>query len=252
MVPGHSEWFTDESIWKDLYPFHFPESAFAAADEQVDKIVRLTGVQGGNVLDLCCGPGRHTLALAKRGFAVTAVDYTPFLLQCARDRAAEANQRVEFIREDMRRFSRPAAFDLIINLFTSFGYFDNQTDDVHVLELVRENLRPGGVFVLEMVSKERLARAFQATTSTELPNGDVLFERHEVVDDWTRIRNRWTLVRAAGTRAFEFTHRIYSGQEMKNLLAAVGLSGPRIYGDLDGRSYGFDAQRLVAVARRAV
>jgi len=195
-----------------------PESAFAVGDEQVEKILRLTGVGRGKVLDLCCGPGRHTVALAKRGFAVTAVDRTRF----------------------------------IINLFTSFGYFEDQADDFRVLELVRENLRPSGVFVLEMVSKERLAREFQATTSRELPNGDVLFERHEIVDDWTRVRNRWTLTRAGDTRTFEFTHRIYSGQEMKDLLTKAGLAGARVYGDLDGNSYGFDAQRLIAVARRSV
>jgi SAM-dependent methyltransferase len=252
MSPGHGEWFADESIWKDLYPFTFPESAFAVADEQVEKILRLTGVGGGTVLDLCCGPGRHAVALAKRGFAVTAVDRTAFLLDHARARAMHANLSVELVLEDMRRFSRPASFDLIINFFTSFGYFDDQADDLQVLELVRENLRPNGVFVLEMVSKERLARVFQATTSRELPNGHVLFERHEIVDDWTRIRNRWTLFRGDSTRTFEFAHRIYSGQEMKDLLTNAGLVGARVYGDLDGSSYGFDAQRLVAVARRSV
>ena len=121
-----------------------------------------------------------------------------------------------------------------------------------MLKLVRENLRPGGVFVLEMVSKERLAGVFQATTSTELPNGDVLFERHEIVDDWTRVRNRWTLMREGDTRTFEFTHRIYSGQELKDLLASAGLAGARVYGDLAGGAYGFDAQRLVVVARRSL
>src|SRR5262252_2536082 len=114
MAAGHDEWFADESIWKDLYPFTFPESAFVVADEQVEKILRLTGLGGGTVLDLCCGPGRPAVALAKRGFAVTGVDRTPFLLDHARARAAAANLRVEFVLEDMRRFRRPAGFDLII------------------------------------------------------------------------------------------------------------------------------------------
>ena len=252
MASSHREWFADESIWKDLFPFVFPDAAFAAADEQVEKMLRLTGIDGGHVLDLCCGPGRHVVALAKRGFAVTAVDRTSFMLERARARAAQANLPVEFVLEDMRRFIRPATFDLIINIFTSFGYFDDRADDLRVLELVCDNLRPGGVFVLEMVSKERLARTFQATTSTELPNGDVLFERHDVVDDWARIRNRLTLTRAGDTRTFEFTHRIYSGQEIKDLLASAGLAGARVYGDLDGHSYGVDAPRLIAVARRSV
>jgi SAM-dependent methyltransferase len=252
MASISGEWFADESFWKDLYPFHFPESVFAVADEQAEKIVRLTGVGGGKVLDLACGPGRHAAALAKRGFAVTAVDRTSFLLEHARARAAQANLPVEFVREDMRRFSRPRTFDLIINIFTSFGYFDDQADDLGVLRLVLENLKPGGAFVLEMVSKERLARAFHPTTSTELPNGDVLFQRHEIVDDWTRVRNHLTLMRAGAVRTFEFTHRIYSGQEMKDLLTTAGLAGARVYGDLSGSPYGFDAQRLIAVARRSI
>jgi SAM-dependent methyltransferase len=250
MAPDHREWFADESMWKDLYLFHFPESAFALGDEQIAKVVALTGVEGGTVLDLACGPGRHAVALAKRGFAVTGVDRTSFMLEHARAHAAHANVPAEFVLEDMRRFRRPAAFDLIINMFTSFGYFDDQADDMRVLQLVHENLRPGGVFLLEMVSKERLARSFQATTSTELPNGDVLFERHEIVDDWTRVRNRWTLMRAGDARTYEFTHRIYSGEEMKTLLASAGLIGARVYGNLDGAAYCFDAQRLIAVARR--
>jgi SAM-dependent methyltransferase len=193
---------------------------------------------------------RHAVPLAKRGFAVTAVDRTRFLLEHARARVAQANLSVELVLEDMRCFSRPAMFDLIINFFTSFGYFEDQADDFRVLELVRENLTPGGVFVLEMVSKERLARDFEAMTSRELANGDALFERHEIVDDWTRIRNRLTLIRAGSTRTFEFTHRIYSGREMKDLLTKAGLADVRLYGDLDGASYGFEAHRLIAIARR--
>ena len=57
-------------------------------------------------------------------------------------------------------------------------------------------------------------------------------------------------MRSGDTRTFEFTHRIYSGQEMKQLLASAGLADARLYGDLDGRSYGFDVQRLIAIARR--
>ena len=86
---------------------------------------------------------------------MTAVDRTSFLLDHARARAAQASLPIEFVLDDMRRFSRPATFDLIINMFTSFGYSDDRGEDLRVLELVRKNLRPGGVFIIEMVSKER-------------------------------------------------------------------------------------------------
>ena len=74
------EWFEDESFWSEMYPFMFPEERFHLADEQIDKALALVDYQGGDVLDLCCGPGRHSLALAKRGIRVTAVDRSEFLL----------------------------------------------------------------------------------------------------------------------------------------------------------------------------
>ena len=79
-----SEWFEDAAFWETFYPIMFPEERYEAAAEEVDNIVALTGVQEGRVLDLCCGPGRHTVELAKRGFQVTGVDRTPFRLLCSR------------------------------------------------------------------------------------------------------------------------------------------------------------------------
>ena len=93
----------------------------------MEKILRLTGVGGGKVLDLCCGPGRHAVALAKRGFAVTAVDRTRFLLDHARARAAQAGLSVEFVLEDMRLHSPR----------------DLRPDHQHI-HLVRILPRPGG------------------------------------------------------------------------------------------------------------
>jgi ubiquinone/menaquinone biosynthesis C-methylase UbiE len=62
------EWFEDEAFWRETYPYMFDEPRFATADKEVRKILRLTGVRRGAVLDLCCGPGRQSVALAKRGF----------------------------------------------------------------------------------------------------------------------------------------------------------------------------------------
>src|SRR5437762_680347 len=120
---GSRHWFEDESFWRDFYPFMFSEERVAIADEQVSQVLALAGIDAGAVLDLCCGPGRHSVALAKRGFAVTGVDRSAFLLAKARERAAEAGVSVEFIEEDMLRFRCPGSFGLICNLFTSFGYF---------------------------------------------------------------------------------------------------------------------------------
>jgi ubiquinone/menaquinone biosynthesis C-methylase UbiE len=78
-------WFEDESFWSEMYPFMFPEERFRLAEEQIEKALALVGYKEGTVLDLCCGPGRHSLALAKRGIQVTAVDRSEFLLHKAKE-----------------------------------------------------------------------------------------------------------------------------------------------------------------------
>ncbi len=84
------EWFEDDEFWRDLYPYFFPAGRFAAAGDQVGQVLALTGVTGGAVLDLRCGPGRHAVEFARRGFAVTGVDRSGFLPDRACERASES------------------------------------------------------------------------------------------------------------------------------------------------------------------
>jgi len=244
------EWFENELFWRELYPYMFDEQRFATADEQVRKIIKLTGIRRDAVLDLCCGPGRHSVALAKRGFEVTAVDRTRFLLKKARRHARSTRARVEFVRSDMRDFVRPGAYRLVLNLWTSFGYFDKKGDDLRVLGNIFKSLKPGGVCVIDVFGKERLAKIMQPATVTRSPNGTLLIQMHEIFDDWTRIRNEWILIKGNRARRFRFHHTMYSGQELSDRLQQAGFSQVKLYGDFDGQPYGPDAPRLVAVARK--
>ena len=117
------QWFEDENFWEKLYPFMFPDEKFDIAEEQVEELLDLVAFEGSIVLDLACGPGRHSTALAKKGLQVTAVDLSSFLLEKGRARASAEKVEIEWVREDMRQFARLEAFDLIINMFTAFGYF---------------------------------------------------------------------------------------------------------------------------------
>ena len=245
-----SEWFANEDFWREMYPYMFPQERFQSADEQVDKILSLVAFSGTHILDLCCGPGRHCTALAGRGFSVTGVDSTAFLLQKAAARASERKLDVEFVQDDMRRFVRSSSYDLVLNMFTSFGYFDDKDEDLRVLQNMYESLRPGGVLVMEMAGKERLASAFTATSSEVHPDGTLIVQRREIFDDWTRIRNEWLLIRDEHVRSFKFHHTLYSGQELKDRLLQVGFSTTQLYGDLEGSAYGTSAKRLVALARK--
>lgn len=247
-----NEWFDDESFWIEMYPYMFPEERFNAAQEQVDKILSLVNFQGTSILDLCCGPGRHSLILAERGFTVTGVDKTAFLLDKAKTRARAKNLQIDWIQQDMRDFVRPGAYDLVLSMFTSFGYFDNKDEDIKVLNNIFQSLKPGGACIIDVMGKECLAKILQPTTSEELPNGSILVQRHEIFDDWSRIRNEWILIKKGKAKSFKFHHTIYSGQELKACLIQVGFKEAKLFGNLDGKEYGSDARRLIAVARKEV
>ena len=161
------QWFENEAFWQTFYPYMFGERKMAAAPVEVERVLALSGVERGRVLDLCCGPARHSLILAQKGFEVTGVDRSPFLLSKAREATAGAG--VELVEADMRDFVRPAAFDLALSLFTSFGYLDTREEDLAVLRNVRASLKKGGVFVIDVTSKEYVASQRQATPGSSGP-----------------------------------------------------------------------------------
>ncbi len=244
------EWFDDEAFWRDLYAFMFSEKRFAEAPAEIDKALTLTKPPGKSALDLCCGPGRYSVALAQRGFAVTGVDRTKFLLEKAKSMARAAKVKVEWVQMDMRDFVRPGAFDLVLSMFTSFGYFDDKSQDIAILQNIFASLRPGGSCLIDVMGKERLAKILNPTTSDLLPDGSILVQRHAIFDDWTRIRNEWILIRKGRAKSFRFHHTIYSGQELRDRMAEVGFADVRLYGNLDGDEYGPRSQRLIAVGRK--
>lgn len=252
MSPGRKkEWFDNNVFWKELYPFMFTEQRLKDAPAETQKVLSLAKPNGKNALDLCCGPGRCSIALAKAGYKVTGVDKTGFLLNKARTWARKAKVKIEWVQMDMRDFVRPEAFNLVISMFTSFGYFDNKDEDLEVLRNIFASLKPGGVFLIDVIGKEYLAKVLQPTTSEILPDESKLIQRHEVFDDWTRVRNEWILVRAGKAKSFKFHNTIYSGQELRDRIEQTGFTDVRLFGNLDGHEYGPNAQRLVAVGYKA-
>jgi len=245
------EWFEDEQFWRNLYPVMFPPERLAAAGEQVGHILELVKFEGRKVLDLCCGPGRHSVEFALRGFDVTGVDRSSYLINRARERASQAGVFVEWVTEDMRHFARTEAFDLACNLFTSFGYFADEEDDLQVLRNVHDSLKEGGVFVIDVIGKERLSRVWQSAICTENSDGSLLLQRPQVRDDWRRIHNEWILMKDGRYRTFRFEHTIYSGRELRDRLLSCGFKQVQLFGDLLGAPYGSEAKRLVAVARKS-
>jgi SAM-dependent methyltransferase len=245
-------WFEDEHLWESTYPFMFAEERFTSAEAEVGELQKLTGSPFHRVLDLCCGPGRHSIPLARLGAEVTAVDRSPFLLEKARSRAALENLHIEWVQEDMRSFVRPGEFDLVINLFTSFGYFGNVEEDLTVLRNVFRSLAPGGFFVIDVMGKEIVARSFTPSAVDKQPDGSVLVQTREITNDWYRIRSHWFLIRGRNVTEVHFDNALYSGRELADLLMKAGFGTVKLFGSLQGIPYDLKAQRLVAVAMKSV
>lgn len=245
-----SEWFNDESFWIETYPHVFPEQSFEAADQEVEQILALANFSGDSVLDLCCGPGRHSIPLAERGMEVTGVDASSFLLTKAKERAEAKQVRVEWVREDMRRFARPHNYDLVLNLFSSFGYFDDRDDDLKVLTNIYQSLKQGGSLLLDLMGKEWLARNIQPCRADQAPDGSIRLDRPEVFDDWTRVKSTWTLIKGETARTFQICLSLYSGQELRTSLEEAGFAEVQLFGDLEGGQYGLRAKRLIGLAHK--
>lgn len=145
----------------------------------------------------------------------------------------------------------PAAFDLAYCLWTSFGYFDDDRDDLRTLRNVYESLSTGGVFVIEVLGKEVYARLRQNAFCEKLPDGSLLLQRAEVVADWTRVRDEWVFIQDERAKSFHVEFTIYSGRELRDRLLEAGFTSVKLHGDLEGKPYGAEASRLVAVAGKA-
>lgn len=244
------EWFDDDALWRAMTSLLFSQKRGGDAAELAPKALKLVQPTGKEVLDLCCGPGRWSIPLAQRGFRVTGVDRTKYFLARARARAKSARVTIEWVRQDMRDFVRPGAFDVALSMFTSFGYFDDKGEDLLVLRNIFTSLRPGGSLLMELAGKEILARIYQPTTSSLLPDGSVLFEQHEVFDGWSRMRNDWTFIKDGKARTWRFHLTIYSGQELRDRMEQAGFTDVKLFGTFDGEEYGANAQRLIAVGWR--
>ncbi len=245
------QWYDLDETWENLAGVLFTQRAWARAENEIGLLVGLLGLTGDEtILDIPCGTGRHALELARRGFGVTGVDRTQSYLDEARRRAADESLQVHWVQDDMRSFSRPEAFEIVLNMYTSFGYFQDIADDRKAARGFFDALRPGGRLVMELHGKENLAAGFAARDWVELDDGRVLLEERTIEDDWRAVRNRWIVYHDGGRYELEFSLRLYGASELVDLLRGVGFSEITVFGNLEGDPYDEHARRLVVVAAK--
>jgi SAM-dependent methyltransferase len=248
-----TEWFESEEFWADFAPVLFGPRRWERVPGDLDQILESLGVApGASILDLCCGPGRNALEFARRGFRVTGVDRTAAYLDEARRRADAEGLDVELVREDMRTFVRPGGFDAAVNLFTSFGYFEDAAEDLRVARNLHDSLRPGGKLLMELQGREILAGHYSPRDWNwiDRERGLRILEERTLRPGWDWIESTWTLLGGPETVTGTMSLRLYAGSELATLLRQAGFGRVELFGSLERTPYDQTATRLVAVATK--
>lgn len=229
----------------------------AEAGRHLPFLISALGLEPhARVLDLACGTGRYARVLSAAGYRVTGFDFSEELLEAAYHRSPALPGMPTYIRGDMRSLPFFAQFDAIVSLFTSFGYFDEPSDDAKVLEGVARALVPGGRYLVDIANVAWLRRTLVA--SSEVTEGHRTIRARRRLDEASPggpYVRKHVVIRDDRTGAtlldVEERVRLYGAEELDAALLSAGLvpSGPR-YGDFDGSPLGPDSPRLIRVAER--
>ncbi|WP_169542189.1 class I SAM-dependent methyltransferase [Solirubrobacter soli] len=227
---------------------HDEMDAQAAGDALA--VARLAGVEpGADVIDVPCGYGRHTIALARAGYRVVGVDRSQTLLDEARRRAGH-ERWPKLIRADYRELPMPdASFDAAFNLYTSLGYLGDE-EDTKVLAQIRRVLRPGGKLVLETMHRDRLVTGWQEKDWLLMGEGRLHLQQR-TWDPVTGVaQTTQTLIHTNGERESRtFSVRTYSATELLAMIDAAGFASAKAYGSFTGDPL-TTTSRLVIVAAK--
>lgn len=264
MTKSKKQWWEtlfDEKYLKTYVDTVTPE----LTKQQIPALLKLLQPKkGAEILDLACGHGRHSIGLAERGYKITGLDFSKHFIDVAKKDAKERGAKVNFICDDMRNISFVGKFDFVINMFTSFGYFDDESDNELVLRKISRALKPNGKFLIEINNfVGKLARALRKgkidkktgsltiVKKDKLSNGLIVTTK----DEFNPATMRWAMTRTwkenGKVKKYKTDVRIFSPAELGSMMRRNGLRVEKIWGDLQGSPLGIDSRRLVVLARKS-
>jgi D-alanine-D-alanine ligase len=230
--------------------------------EEVDEIIRLARLKPSDrILDLCCGQGRHCLELASRGFEqVVGLDRSKYLIRLARRRAKRAGFSIGFHEGDARKLRfKAGAFDTVVILGNSFGYFEQESEDEAVLKAVRRVLRSQGTLMMDVTDGEWMLQNFEARSWEWIDQEHFVCRERSVGSDGRRLISREVVVNAEeGVIADQFyAERLYSQDQIVDLLGRAGFENIAVAEHVSGKSernqdLGMMARRMLVTASAPV
>ncbi|MEW9700224.1 class I SAM-dependent methyltransferase [Paenibacillus sp. SI8] len=247
-VNGESKtaWY-QESFGND-YLLVYKHRDLQGAYHEVKKMMDWLHIpQGAEVLDLCCGMGRHSMALSEFGYKVTGVDLSEVLLSDAISR--DTGKQVKWLRGDMREVPLEHTFDAVVNLFTSFGYFDEDEENEKVFYEMNRLLKANGKFIVDFLNPIHV-KTHLVPSSERSEDGNLIRESRRIEDGC--VRKRITISQeGAPDREYLEQVKLYERAAFEAMLGKAGLHIDHVYGGYDGQAYDAEASsRMIFVGHK--
>ena len=242
------EWFKD---WfnTDEYLAVYSHRDDRDAKKLVDLILKnITVPPNCRILDLACGTGRHSLLFAKQNFDVTAVDLSEHLLSIAKIAADKIGIKINFVNADVRNFCDSAKFNLVVNLFTSFGYFETDEDNFFIFKSAFHHLEGGGFFVLDYFNKNYVINNLVPISSSKSKFGEIIQERSI---EGNRVVKKIIIKQNNGKKHYHESVRLYSFDELEKAIRNAGLKIKKVFGNLSGNVFESEiSPRTIIIAQK--
>ena len=247
--------------WADIY-----DAVHADLTHDIDFYVELARESGGPVLELGCGTGRISLAIAREGVAVTGIDISPRMIAVAQEKAAKRglSERCVFQSGDMAALQLAERFPLVIMPFRSFQSMLTAEEQRQALARVRERLAPGGVFVMDtfnpdvgsLVNDEQSRLAYHLKDVEREGGGTLVVWGQNGWDPVTQVNEMRLIIEEVSDEGVverrllrDVDQRYTFRYEMEHLLELCGFDLEAVYGDFDGGPVTGETEDLVWVAR---
>jgi len=229
------------------------------AEEEADELLSLVlgefDHSPSTVLDVGCGLGRHSLEFAKAGLDVTGIDISPDYVAEARDRAEDASvaDQTTFREWDMRNLdSMSEKFDLIVCLYNTLGYFDDETN-IEILQKMRQRLTDSGLCCVQVMNKDTALINFQPDMIHEHSFG-VVVAQHNFNTQTSQMEIARDVLRGEAPNLeyegrVEYKARLYSPPELEQAFSDAGFEEVTLFGGYDGQDVSLDSGKLVVVVQ---
>jgi 2-polyprenyl-3-methyl-5-hydroxy-6-metoxy-1,4-benzoquinol methylase len=243
-----SEWFKDwfnTQEYLNVYQHHNEQ------DAEVHIILILENVEiksGAKILDMACGAGRHALILTRKGFNVTAVDLSENLIAIAEQSARNENLKINFVESDIRKFETNDKFNLVINLFTSFGYFETDAENFTVLQKAYDLLEDNGFLVLDFFNSNYLQQNLVEFSEENL-GGAEIHQYRKIKDN--RVTKKIVITKNGNLCTYEESVRMFTKAELVNAIQNIGFDIYKTFGDFLGNEFDIlNSPRLIMICKK--